>query len=126
MPSSSFPAASLSTLFSFPAGRPGWSISNYLKYRILSSIIRRFSSRDSRFLPALREARVAGHSSSPPVALSVASAPAVAVDRPPRLTPFAIAGPQCNQQSGDQQPISDGRRHRDDPEQNQERRDQRQ
>src|SRR3984893_15012641 len=126
MPSSNLPAASLSTLVSFPAGRPRWSISNYLKYIILSSIIRRFSGRNSRFLPALREARVGGHSSCPPVALSVASAPAVAVDRPPRLTPFAIAGPQCNQQSGDQKPVSDGRRHRDDPDQHQECGDQRQ
>src|SRR6267378_1063674 len=126
MPSSNLPAASLSTLFSFPAGRPGWSISNYLKYRILSSIIRRFSGRGSRFLPALREARVGGQSSCPPVALSIASAPAVAADRPTWLTPLAIAGPQCNQQSGDEEPVSDGRRHGDDPDQNQECSDQRQ
>src|ERR1700730_8106822 len=126
MPSSNLPAASLSTLVSFPAGRPRWSISNYLKYIILSSIIRRCSGRNSRFLPALREARVGGHSSCPPVALSVASAPAVAVDRPTWLTPLAIAGPQCNQQSGDEEPVSDGRRHGDNPDQNQECGDQRQ
>src|SRR6266446_8650720 len=126
MPSSNLPAASLSTLFSFPAGQPGGSIFNYLKYRILSSIIRRFSGRDSRFLPALREVRVGGHSSCPLVALSIASAPAVAADRPTWLTPLAIAGPQCNQQSGDEEPVSDGRRHGDDPDQNQECGDQRQ
>ena len=85
MPSSSLPVASLSTLFSFPAGRPGWSISNYLKYWILSSIVRCFSGRDWRFLPALRETAVVGHSSCPLIDLSIASAPAVATDRPPRL-----------------------------------------
>src|SRR6266404_2676896 len=126
MPSSNLPAATLSNLFSFPADRPRWSISNYRIFRILSSIIRRFSGRGSRFLPALREARVGGQSSCPPVALSIAPAPAVAADRPTWLTPLAIAGPQCNQQSGDQEPVSDGRRHGDDPDQNQECGDQRQ
>src|ERR1700756_975345 len=85
MPSSSLPAASLSTPFSLPAGRPGGSVSSYLKYMILSSIIRWFSGRDSRFLPALREARVGDHLSCPRVALPAASAPAIAGDRSAQL-----------------------------------------
>lgn len=126
MPSSNLPAASLSTLFSFPAGRLGRSVPNYLIYIILSSIIGRFSGPLSRFLPALREATVGGHSSCPTVALSIASAPTVAGNRPAWLAPFAIAGPQCDQQSGDQKPVSNGRCHGDDPEKNQKRRNQRQ
>src|SRR5262249_1840717 len=47
-------------------------------------------------------------------------------DRPTRLTPFAIAGPQRDQQSGDEKSISDSRRHGDDPEKDQKRGDQRQ
>src|SRR5438132_9197098 len=55
MPLPSSPAASLSTPFSFPAGRIARRVSNQLIYIILSSILQAFFGRGSRFLPALRE-----------------------------------------------------------------------
>jgi hypothetical protein len=88
MPSSNLPAASLSTLFSLPAGRFGRTDSNSFIYIILLTIARTVFGSRSRFLPALREARVGGHPSCPRVALPVASAPAIAGDRSPRLTPL--------------------------------------
>src|ERR1700730_7096865 len=62
MPSSSLPAASLSALFSFPAGRLGRWVYNPLIYLILSSITWAVFGARSRFLPALREATGAGDS----------------------------------------------------------------
>src|ERR1700730_7989129 len=62
MPSSSLPAASLSALFSFPAGRLGRSVYNPLIYLILSSITWAVFGARSRFLPALREATGPGGS----------------------------------------------------------------
>src|SRR6266446_29471 len=126
MPTSNLPAASLSTLFSFPAGRFGRSSSISLIYMIISSITRVVFGSRSRFLPALREATFGGHSSCPPVALSVSSAPAVARDRPARLTPLLVADDERDHERRDGEPPADGRRHRDDPDQHQECGDQRQ
>src|SRR6266436_864415 len=91
MGSSSLPAASLSALFSFPAGRLGRSFYNSLIYIILSSITWAVFGARSRFLPALREATVGGRSSCPPAALPAASAPAVAGNRSARQTPRLVA-----------------------------------
>src|SRR6266436_3541815 len=88
---------------------------------ILSSIIRVVFESRSRFLPALREATVGGHSSGPPVALSVSSAPAVAGDRPARPAPLLVADDERDHECRDGEPPADRRRHRDDPDQHQER-----
>src|SRR5215469_13744124 len=55
MPSPSVPAASLSTRFSFPAGRTARRVSKQLTYIVFSSIARAVFGPQSRFVPALRE-----------------------------------------------------------------------
>src|SRR5215831_14155191 len=55
MPSPSLPAASLSTRFSFPAGRAVRRVANQLIYIILSSIAQAVFGREAKFVPALRE-----------------------------------------------------------------------